>query len=147
MYESLKRFVNYVASQRYDQPVAVYTDIVMGDWVAWLETIDGQRLWHIKGDDERLLLERMLAYLTSKLITVEEAAAILNVNRARVTALLAAGRMPPAIKIGEIWAIPKAFVEDFKRVGRLPPVRPRTPGDAHLTMHLSRQKMRTNVPA
>lgn len=56
--------------------------------------------------------------LTADLVSVHEAAQMLNVDRSRINVLLAQGRFNGAAKIGRNWVIPRASVENFKR---LPP--------------------------
>ena len=56
--------------------------------------------------------------ITSDLVSAQEAAQILSVDRSRILVLLRQGRFDGAIKIGSYWAIPREAVENFKR---LPP--------------------------
>ena len=56
--------------------------------------------------------------LETELMSVHDAAVVLNVDRSRVNVLLKQGRFDGAAKIGRNWVIPREAVENFKR---LPP--------------------------
>ena len=56
--------------------------------------------------------------LETELMSVHDAAVVLNVDRSRVNVLLKQGRFDGAAKIGRNWVIPRVSVENFKR---LPP--------------------------
>ena len=56
--------------------------------------------------------------LETELVSVHEAAQMLNVDRSRVNVLLTQGRFVGAAKIGRNWVIPRVAVENFQR---LPP--------------------------
>ncbi len=56
--------------------------------------------------------------LTAELVSVHDAAMMLNVDRTRINVLLNQGRFEGAAKIGRNWVIPREAVENFKR---LPP--------------------------
>ncbi len=56
--------------------------------------------------------------LTAELISVHDAAIMLNVDRSRVKLLCRQGRFDGATKIARNWVIPRASVENFRR---LPP--------------------------
>ena len=56
--------------------------------------------------------------LETELISVHDAAIMLNVDRSRVLVLCRQGRFAGAAKIGTSWAIPRSSVENFRR---LPP--------------------------
>ena len=61
--------------------------------------------------------------LTNDLVTAHQAADLLGVSRARIGALCRQGRFPGAALIGPLWMIPKADVENFKRLPRGPKIR------------------------
>lgn len=54
----------------------------------------------------------------TELMSVHDVAIMLNVHRSRVNVLLQQGRLDGAIKVGRNWVIPRASVENFRR---LPP--------------------------
>lgn len=54
--------------------------------------------------------------LTADLVSAQEAAQILSVDRSRVLVLLRQGRFAGAEKIGSYWAIPREAVENFQRL-------------------------------
>ena len=56
--------------------------------------------------------------LETELMSVHDAALMLNVDRSRINVLLKQGRFDGAAKIGRNWVIPRVSVENFKR---LPP--------------------------
>lgn len=56
--------------------------------------------------------------IIADLVSVPEAAKMLNVDRTRVNILCRQGRFDGAAKIGRNWVIPREAVENFKR---LPP--------------------------
>ena len=56
--------------------------------------------------------------LETELMSVHDAALMLNVDRSRVNVLLKQGRLVGAAKIGRNWVIPRKSVENFRR---LPP--------------------------
>ena len=56
--------------------------------------------------------------IIADLVSVPEAAKMLNVDRTRVNILCRQGRFDGAAKIGRNWVIPRVSVENFKR---LPP--------------------------
>lgn len=54
--------------------------------------------------------------LTAELISVHDAALLLNVDRSRVKLLCRQGRFDGAVKIARNWVIPRASVENFQRL-------------------------------
>ena len=56
--------------------------------------------------------------LETELVSVHDAALMLNVDRSRVKLLCRQGRFNGAVKIARNWVIPRVSVETFKR---LPP--------------------------
>ena len=56
--------------------------------------------------------------LETELMSVHDAAIMLNVDRSRVKLLCRQGRFDGAVKIARNWVIPRVSVENFKR---LPP--------------------------
>ena len=54
--------------------------------------------------------------LTVDLVSAQEAAQILSVDRSRILVLLRQGRFAGAAKIGSYWAIPREAVENFQRL-------------------------------
>ena len=54
--------------------------------------------------------------LTADLVSAQEAAQILSVDRSRILVLLRQGRFAGAEKIGSYWAIPRSSVENFQRL-------------------------------
>ncbi len=56
--------------------------------------------------------------LTDEYMSVHDAAIMLNIDRTRINRLLNQGRFDGAVKIARNWVIPRASVENFKR---LPP--------------------------
>ncbi len=54
--------------------------------------------------------------LTAELISVHDAALLLNIDRSRVKLLCRQGRFDGAVKIARNWVIPRASVESFQRL-------------------------------
>ena len=73
----------------------------------------------MKGDDS--------VYVMEDLLSVQEAADILNLDRSRIGRLCRQGRFPNARKIGERWVIPRDSVTNFKRL--TPGVKPKALDD------------------
>lgn len=67
-------------------------------------------------------------YVMEDLLSVQEAANILNLDRSRIGKLCRQGRFKNARKVGERWVIPRESVTNFRRL--TPGVKPRIPNVA-----------------
>ena len=79
----------------------------------------------------------MLLYVMEDLLSVQETANFLHLDRSRIGRLCRQGRFPNARKIGERWVIPRESVINFKRLtpGVKPKINTLNPDDEAVLMN------------